>query len=327
VRIAYVGLAYSHPYTYRQILERGGHQPVAVWDVDSAASAAFGELSGARPVPSVEEIPIDEIDGAILTGRLPERIDHALYFLERGVPIYTGKPMAVTTVDLDRLAAAVRRTGTPALTTSVLRFAPALGALRRHLAAGTIGQIVAVRAVSAHKIDRYMEEPHVWQDDPTRGGGTLTTMGVHALEMLATVLGADFASVACRTDRRFHTRSLSEDVALLSLSWESGLLGSVEVIGGVNVEYYAVEVYGSEQVIHVSIPKGDVTDYRGAALGDADPWAEFGYVGTMAAFIEMCRTRQMPVPLAESEAITRALIAARRAAASHQVERVEPAHV
>ena len=101
----------------------------------------------------------------------------------------------------------------------------------------------------------------------------------------------------------------------------------MEVIGGVNVEYYAVEVYGSEQVIHVSIPRGDAVDYRGAALGDADPWVEFGYVGTMAAFIEMCRTRQMPVPLAESEAITRALIAARRAAASHQVERVEPAHV
>ncbi len=44
----------------------------------------------------------------------------------------------------------------------------------------------------------------------------------------------------------------------------------------------------------------------------------------MTGFIEMCRIRQMPVPLAESEAITRALIAARRAAASHQVERVEP---
>lgn len=326
MRIAYVGLAHSHPYAYRQILEREGHQSVAVWDDDPAAAAGFGELSGARPVATVEEIPVDAIDGAILAGRLPERIDHALYFLERGVPIYTGKPMAVTTADLERLTAAVRRTGTPLLTTSVLRFAPALVALRRHLEAGTVGQVVAVRAVSAHKIDRYLVEPHVWQDDPARGGGTVSSMGVHALEMLATLLGAGFASVACRTDRRFHTASLSEDVALLHLGWDSGLLGSVEVIGGVNVEYYAVEIYGSERVLRVSIPKGDVADYRGAALGDANPWVEFGYVGTMAAFIEMCRTRQMPVPLAESEAITRALIAARRAAASGQVEPAGLAH-
>ncbi len=100
------------------------------------------------------------------------------------------------------------------------------------------------------------------------------------------------------------------------------MLGSVEVVGGVNVEYYAVEIYGSQQVIRAFIPKGDVEDYRGAALGDADPWLEFGYTGTMAAFIEMCETRRMPVSLAESEAITRTLIAARRAAGSGQVEPV-----
>jgi predicted dehydrogenase len=209
------------------------------------------------------------------------------------------------------------------LSTSVLRFAPAVAGLRRHLAAGTVGQVIAVRAVSAHKIDRYLEEPHVWQDDPARGGGTLLSMGVHALDLLAAVLGADFASVACRTDRRFHTASLSEDVAMMTLAWESGLLGSAEVIGGVNVEYYGVEIYGSENVIRIFLPKRDVEDFRGAALGDPDPWVEFGYEGTMAAFIDMCQTRRMPVPLAESEAITRTLIAARRAATSQQVERVE----
>lgn len=326
MNVAYVGLAHSHPYAYRQILERTEHRSAAVWDLDATAAAEFAELSGAILVSKLEEIPLTEIDGAILTGRLPERIDHALYFLERGVPIYTGKPMAVTIADLDRLTTAVRRTGTPLLATSVLRFAPALQALRRHLEAGTVGQVVAVRAVSAHKIDRYLDEPHVWQDDPARGGGTLVGMGVHALEMLAVVLGTDFSSVTCRTDRRFHTGSRSEDVALLHIAWDSGLLASAEVIGGVNVEYYAVEVYGSERVIHIAIPSGQVADYRGTALGESDPWVEFGYAGTMAAFVEMCRTRQMPVPLAESEAITRTLIAARQAAASGRREPVGSSH-
>jgi predicted dehydrogenase len=322
VNIAYVGLAYSHPFVYRQILERTGHRSVVVWDADPVARAEFAALSGADEVATIEAIPVDAIDGAILTGRLPERIDHAIHFLEQGVPIYTGKPMATTPADLDRLAEAVRRTGTPLLTTSVLRFAPAVDALRRHLAAGSLGQVVAVRAVSAHKIDRYMEEPHVWQDDPARGGGTLLSMGVHALELLAALLGAGFASVACRTDRRFHTGSLSEDVALMTLAWESGLLGSAEVVGGVNVEYYGIEIYGSENVIRAFLPRGDVADFRGAALGDPDPWVEFGYEGTMAAFVDMCQTRRMPVSLAESEAITRTLIAARRSATSGRVEPV-----
>lgn len=324
MNIAYVGLAYSHPFVYRQILERAGHRSVAVWDADPVAMAEFAGLSGATPVAAIEDIPVAGLDGAILTGQLPERIDHAIHFLEQGVPVYTGKPMATTTADLDRLAATVRRTGVPLMTTSVLRFAPALAGLRRHLAAGTLGQVVAVRVVSAHRIDRYLEEPHVWQDDPARGGGTLLSMGVHALELLAALFGADFASVACRTDRRFHTASLSEDVALMTLAWASGLLGSAEVVGGVNAEYYGIEVYGSENVIRAFLPKRDVEDFRGAALGDPDPWVEFGYEGTMAAFVEMCQTRQMPIPLAESEAITRTLIAARRAATSQRVEPVDP---
>jgi predicted dehydrogenase len=327
MNIAFAGLAYSHPYVYRQILERMGHRAAYVWDDDAGRREEFSRLSGAIPVARYEEIPPGQIDGAILAGRLPERIDHALYFLEQRVPIYTGKPMATNAGDLDRLTAAVLGTGTPLLTTSVLRFAPALQALRRHLERGTIGQLVAVRAVSAHKIDRYLEEPHVWQDDPARGGGTLLTMGVHALEMLSVVIGDDFRRVTCHTDRRYHTRSLSEDVALLTVEWESGLLGSVEIIGGVDVEYYGVEVYGSANVLRAFIPKGDVEDYRGTALGDADPWIEFGYAGTMAAMVEMCRTRQMPVPLTVSEAITRTLLAARVAATSGEPQAVGAVHV
>jgi predicted dehydrogenase len=45
---------------------------------------------------------------------------------------------------------------------------------------------------------------------------------------------------------------------------------------------------------------------------------EFGYAGTMAAFVEMCRTRAMPVPLEETERLARVLIAARKSARTGQ---------
>jgi predicted dehydrogenase len=141
-------------------------------------------------------------------------------------------------------------------------------------------------------------------------------MGVHALEMLSALVGHRFRSIACRTARRFHARSLSEDVAVLTVEWSDGLLGTVDVVGGVSGEFYGVELYGSEAVLRASIPKGDVRDHRGAAVGDVDPWEEFGYVGTMAAFADMCRTRRTPVALDESEAIMRALLAARLSATS-----------
>jgi predicted dehydrogenase len=144
-------------------------------------------------------------------------------------------------------------------------------------------------------------------------------LGVYK-ELLSVLVDEDVRSVSCRTDRRFHTHSRSEDVALMTIEWQSGLLGTVEIVGGVNAEYYGVEAYGSENIIRAFTPKGDVVDYRGAALGNASPWIEFRYQGTMDAFIEMCRTRQMPVPLEVSEAIARTLLTARSASVSHKVE-------
>ena len=317
MNIAVVGLAFSHPYSYTQILRRMGHTVSHVWDDNPARLTEFAARFGAAAVPSVDDVP-SGVDGVIVTGRLPERIEHARLFLDRGTPVYLGKPMVATAAQMSRLADAVRRTNTPLLTTSVLRYAPALVSLRRHVDQGRLGAPVVVHCLSAHSIESYLKEPHIWQDDPARGGGTLITMGVHALEMLSVLVGYRIRSVTCRTARRVHTRSLSEDVAVLTIEWSDGLLGTVDIVGGVSGEFYGVKLYGSEAVLQASIPKGDVRDHRGAAVGDVDPWEEFGYVGTMTAFADMCRTRETPVSLEESAAIMRALLAARLSAGSGQ---------
>jgi predicted dehydrogenase len=318
MKIAVVGLAFSHPYSYTQILGRMGHTVSHVWDDDPARLTEFTVRFGATPVSSPEAVP-GGVNGVIVTGRLPERIEHALIFVDRGTPVYLGKPMAANAAQLNRLCETARRTGTPVLTTSVLRYAPALRSLRRHLDQGRLGTAVAAHCLSAHSIELYLKEPNIWQDDPARGGGTLITMGVHALEMLSALAGYRIRSVSCRTGRRVHTRSLSEDVAVLTIEWANGLLGTVDIIGGgVSGEFYGIEMYGSDAVLRASIPKGDVRDHKGASLGDVDPWEEFGYNGTMTAFVDMCRTRETPVPLEESETIMRALMAARLSATSGQ---------
>jgi predicted dehydrogenase len=322
MNVGVIGLAFSHPYTYTQILNRVGHAVTAVWDDDPARLADFSAKYGATPVESPEAVLRSPIDGVIVTGRLPERVDHALSCIEYGMPTYLGKPMVAAGGDLTRIMGAARRTGTPIMSTSVLRYAPAILALRRHMETGRLGTVVSVRATAAHGIHHYLTEPHVWQDDPGRGGGTLITMGVHALDMLAALFGARFRAVSCRTGRRHHSGSLSEDVALVTVEWADGLLGTVEIVGGISGESYGVEVYGSDSILRTSIPKGDIVDHRGAAVGASDSWEELGYTGTMEAFTAMCQTRLMPISLEETTAVIGALLAARASASSGQVVQV-----
>jgi predicted dehydrogenase len=316
MKIAVVGLAYTHPYTYTQILQRTGHAITHVWDDVPERLKEFSEKFGVPSISCPDEIPAAEIDGAICTSRLPERIDHAVIFLEKGIPTYTSKPAATSLAQLEKLTATVRRTGTPWFSTSVLRFAPAVLGLKAYLDEGKAGTLIQVRATSCHYISHYMQEPGIWQDDPRRGGGSIINMGIHALEMLSVLVGPRISRVWCKAGKRYHLESLSEDAAVIGLEWEDGLPGMIEIPCGVKGESFGVEIFGREAILKCSIPKGDIQEASGAALGDVDPWVEFGYAGTMAAFVEMCRTRRLPVLLEETERLAKVLIAARESAAS-----------
>jgi len=314
MKFAVVGLAYSHPYTYTQILQRTGHTITHVWDDVPERLAEFSEKFGVPAVADPAGIPTAGLDGVICTHRLPERLDQAVMFLEKGVPTYTSKPAATSLDQLEKITTAVRRTGTPWFSTSVLRYAPAVLSLKAYLEKGKAGALIQVRATSCHYISHYMQEPGIWQDDPRRGGGSIINMGIHALEMLSVLVGPRVRRVWCQAGKRFHTESLSEDAAVIGLEWADGLPGMIEVPCGVKGESFGVEVFGREAILKFSIPKGDIQEASGAALGDVDPWVEFGYAGTMAAFVEMCRTRRMPVPLEETERLAKVLIAARASA-------------
>ncbi len=318
MKFAVVGLAYSHPYTYTQILQRLGHTVTGVWDDVPERLKEFSEKFRVPAVPDPTAISAAELDGVVCTSRLPERIDQAVMFLERGVPTYTSKPAATSLEQVEKITSTVRRTGTPWLSTSVLRYAPAVLGLKSYLDKGRAGTIIQVRATSCHYISHYMQEPGIWQDDPRRGGGSIINMGIHALEMLSVLVGPRIRRVWCKAGRRYHKESLSEDAAVIGLEWEDGLPGMIEVPCGVKSETFGVELFGREAILKISIPKGDILEASGAALGDVDPWVEFGYVGTMAAFVEMCGTRRMPVPLEETERLAKVLIAARVSAASGQ---------
>src|SRR5512136_684092 len=103
MRFAVIGLAFTHPYAYTELLQRTGHQVVWVWDDLPERLADFVARYGATPAGSLADIPAGELDGVIVTGRFPERVDHAVHFLERGLPVYASKPMATSAAQLERL--------------------------------------------------------------------------------------------------------------------------------------------------------------------------------------------------------------------------------
>jgi hypothetical protein len=93
----------------------------------------------------------------------------------------------------------------------------------------------------------------------------------------------------------------SEDVALLTLQWDDGVPGNVEVIGVTGEESYAVTVHTTDGDRSVVLRGGPGTE------------SALGYSATIEAFLGMVRGAPSPVPWAETRAILGVLAEAREA--------------
>jgi predicted dehydrogenase len=211
LRVAFAGLAHSHPHTDAMNARALGAEVVGVHDADAAAGSAFAARFGGSAVGTVAELAGLRPDLVIATP-LPHEVDHFLLALGAGVaPVFVNKVIAATGEQLAEVERAVSTSSVPVGTSSVLRFAPAVVALAAEVA---LDEVLGIRVHAQHDNAAFQLADRSWQDDPQRGGGTLVTVGVHAWEMLDAVLpGATLVAGSGWARVRQGSATASEDAA------------------------------------------------------------------------------------------------------------------
>lgn len=295
ISIGFAGLATSHPYTDAgTLLERHPGAALHVHEPDAARLADFvARHPGAVVHASLASLAAG-VDGIIVTARPPETADVVFACVDSGVPLFINKPAAATLNQLDAVDAVVRPIAHRVLSASVLRFSTPVRELRARV---DRDDILTVHAVVRHDVGRWLSGSTPWQDDLRTGGGGIVTIGLHGLEMLVCVLGADFEVISSMAQvRRLHGLR-SEDAAVIGVRWADGILGTVDVVGVAASEHYSVTLETVHGPVAIEVP-GD----------DADP---FGYRGAMDGFLEMVHAARgglpvvSPVPWEHTRAILR----------------------
>lgn len=304
LRIGFVGLALSHPYTFAQVMREKGIQPAYVYDENPVRAAEFAAQFGAELCATPAAMAARRPDGAMICGVAANHLQESLPFLEAGIPTFIDRPLAVSHSDLTAIRQGWERGGGPLLCTSILRYAEAFAPLREAVRTGSLGTILGASATICHSIEVYLKPGNTWQDEPERGGGTIMTMGQHGLELLASTLGVEWRSLHALNARRHLRASRSEDMALLSLQYADGALATLHLVAGSKAHGYSLTLYGSEGSLTANAPSGA-----------AELLADYGYTGTVDAFRSMIESRQSPVPPAEIWAIAESLLKARAMAA------------
>jgi predicted dehydrogenase len=199
----------------------------AVVDTSAAAAEALaGECdTGIAVFTDHRELLAKAKPGAAVI-TLPHFLHHpvARDFLAAGVPVLVEKPITCTAAELRDLDALAKRHGLVLLAGQMRRFGAAVREVKawRDASPTHFGELRSFDVVVQVNIDAYTggATGHWILDDAKAGGGVITSFGIHRLDLVRHLGGADFAEVTAigRFDAPFTHRAESQASVLFRMS-------------------------------------------------------------------------------------------------------------
>jgi predicted dehydrogenase len=172
-----------------------------------------------------------------------------------GVHVLCEKPIALDLAQADEMIVACRAAGIVLMVNHQLRSHGAADLARRMLAAGELGTIGHVRLRQAHDWAGAAAVGPSFSTRAVAGGGTLLDNGCHLMD-LARFIGGDVREVFARVARRKFEIEV-EDTAHVSLAFESGAIGTVEVAWTATGWDEGWSIYGTKGALEYSNRTGE----------------------------------------------------------------------
>jgi predicted dehydrogenase len=232
VTAALLGVEHPHSLAHLRTLQTLPEvREILLWDENAAALAMVEKEHGAKVGGTFtdlgELLARPDLHFAIAALRNDLGPDVFVRVLEVGTHLMAEKPIGRTAADTARVLEVAERTGTRLGVCYQNRALPAVQLMRRTVADGLIGDLTSVemRMITTRVAAR---NPGSWLFDRERaGGGILTWLGCHYLDMMRYVTGDEIVSVSAEIATRSGEEIDVEDIAVLSLRFRSGAVGSL----------------------------------------------------------------------------------------------------
>ena len=195
------------------------------------------DLNGAVPENNdgIDEIypGLDELfdsvrpDFALVSVRNDQAADTGSRFLSEGIPVIIEKPAGRTAAEIAGLNELSRQHATPWATGFTNRLAPAVGEMRRIIAAGALGRVVSIEGRMVTSSVQQRNKDHWLFSKEVAGGGILHWLAIHTIDLIRFTTGLEYDSVSAHVATLSDTGVDVEDTAAVSFSMSNGAVGSL----------------------------------------------------------------------------------------------------
>ena len=265
IRIGMIGADSTHTEAWTQLVNPadsplyGRAQVVKLWGEDAEQARAKAQEWQIPEVVGTPAEALEDVDLAMVVNRYGEdHPPHARLAIEAGLPTFVDKPFANDLGDVHSLVRLAAERDVPLMSCSALRYAGEVMELQERMAAfGALNCAVVSGAAAGDFPDPRAMHPFFY--------------GIHATELLHTLLGSGAAAVTTRRTERC-------DIGLVH--YADGRQGVVNLLHETPGLYHGA-VYGAEGWGEADIVDGD----------------RF-YTETLARVIQMAVSGEPPFPIA-----------------------------
>jgi UDP-N-acetyl-2-amino-2-deoxyglucuronate dehydrogenase len=200
---------------------------------------AYHDLDAMLANPEVDVVTICSPSGA--------HMEPAVRAAQAGKHVIVEKPLEITLKRCDQIIAACEKAGVLLGTIFPSRFHESSQLIKKAIDQGRFGKLtLADSYVKWFREQKYYDSGAwrgTWKLD---GGGALMNQAIHSVDLLSWFMGP-VAEIRAFTATLAHERIEVEDVAVASLRFENGALGTIEASTAVFGGYFKkIEIHGSE---------------------------------------------------------------------------------
>ena len=259
MKVAVIGvgsMGKNHARVYSELPEA---ELVAVADADQKLVAATAEKHGAHAYTDYREMLEKEKPDAVsivVPTAMHEEV--GLAALDAGVHVLMEKPIAATVEEGQRLIEKARAVKKQLMVGHIVRFNPAMQALKQKLADGDLGRIFQVFCRRAGPFPARI-----------RDVGVVVDLAPHDVDVMRFLIGAEPLRVYAETEQRIHTDH--EDLVWGLLRFPDGVVGSLEINWLTPTKIREVLVLGERGLFRIDDLTQDLYFYENAQV-NADLW-------------------------------------------------------
>ena len=291
---------------------------VGIADPVAAKAERLSSRHSCSVFASLDELVDAGIDAVSVCTPTVTHADLTVAALERGLSVLCEKPMARTIEEARRMIEAGRRSPGILMIGHVSRFEPEHARAAQLVAAGRIGDVVAVQQSITNGMPGWSEQQ--WLADLGASGGPLVDLAIHSFDYMSWIGGGEPVRVTAG-------HSSGGRYTQATVRFSSGMIGHVEASWAhpsADGFQLSTEIVGTEGRIHWTYD-GLVSAVIHGTNGSVrlDPLGSRGFVDEIAAFVDAVRSGS-PAPVSPESGLTalEIALAAERSANSGDVVHV-----